>query len=175
MSAVISECGQYRYVLRRSLGSALRWHKPMLFVMLNPSTATETIDDPTIRRCMSFAKREGATQLTVVNLFALRATNPRELETHDDPIGPENDKHILEQISKHLQMPVVGAWGANRFAEMRAQLVSHYFDEIYCLGKNKDGSPRHPLYVRNDQPLILLENCKESDVKYSPCHWEHEE
>lgn len=154
MDAIISDCGKYRYVLRRSLGSVLRWYKPMLFIMLNPSTADATQDDPTIRRCMDFAKREGMTHLNVVNLFALRATDPAELKKAADPIGPENDRYIEEEVRRHSIGAVIAAWGAHPFAAERAAEVLKKYPTLYCLGKTKSGAPRHPLYLRADSPLI---------------------
>lgn len=156
MKAVISECREYRYLLRRSLGSILRWYKPMLFIMLNPSIADDVQDDPTIRRVMSFAKREGATHLLVVNLFALRSTDPSELAKHHDPVGPENDKYVMEAIRECQSMPIVVAWGAHPLAKTRASEIRKMAGELYCLGKTKDGSPRHPLYVKSTQELILF-------------------
>lgn len=155
MSAIISEDGRYRYVLRRSLGSILRWYRPILFIMLNPSTADAETDDPTIRRCMAFAKREGATHLSVVNLFALRATDPNKLLKDDDPIGPENDNYIAEEIRKNGMLPVVCAWGAHRFAKKRAEEIMNRgaAGGFVCLGKTKSGMPKHPLYLRVDSPL----------------------
>lgn len=150
-SAHISPCGKYRYVLRRSLGSVLRWHKPILFIMLNPSTADAETDDPTIRRCMSFAQREGMTHLTVVNLFAFRATNPKALKECENPIGPENDQILEQEITAHRE--VVAAWGAHPFARFRAQEVTKKFGPFQCLGKTKGGDPRHPLYVPGTMPL----------------------
>ena len=95
MSAIISPCGRYRYVLKRNLPQAIRWVKPCLFVMLNPSVADAELDDPTIRRCIGFAKREGCTELTVVNLFAYRSTDPEGLLIQTrDPIGDMNDAYI---------------------------------------------------------------------------------
>lgn len=155
-SAVMSECGRYRYVLQRSLGSILRWHRPMLFIMLNPSTADATHDDPTIRRCIGFAKREGMTHLAVVNLFALRATDPRQLQAADDPIGPENDRHIAEQVAKHPGA-IVAAWGAHPFARARARDVLTKFGPFNCLGTTRAGYPRHPLYVPSAQPLEVFQ------------------
>ncbi len=160
MNAVISPCGTYRYVLTRKIPSVLRWVKPALFIMLNPSTADAVQDDPTIRRCISFAEREGCTQLRVVNLFALRATDPRELATHEDPIGPENDSFLRSEIlvSNAVGGLIVAAWGANKFAKDRACSVVDNFHQLplMCLGNTKDGSPRHPLYVKSDQSLLFL-------------------
>lgn len=155
MEATISECGQYRYVLKRRIPSILRWVRPMLFVMLNPSTADAVQDDPTIRRCLGFATREGCTELTVVNLFALRSADPKKLLTHPDPIGPENDKHIQEQIMRHRNGFMIAAWGAHPFAKKRAEQVKA-MGNFHCLGKTKNGDPRHPLYVKGDTQLAAL-------------------
>jgi hypothetical protein len=124
--------------------------------MLNPSTADEVQDDPTIRRCISFAKREGYTYMTVVNLFALRATNPKELLSHPDPVGPLNDQRIKEMIDEHKNGAVVAAWGAHPFAKKRAEEVKKKFGPFLCLGTSKNGSPRHPLYLKLDQPFLEL-------------------
>lgn len=165
MSAIISECGTYRYVLKRSLGSVLRWYRPMLFIMLNPSTADAKMDDPTIRRVMEFAKRARATHLTVVNLYALRSTDPAALKTHRDPVGPENDGYILEEVAKHKQLPIIAAWGANA-SKQRAnnviELIESIGGELHCLGKNKDGSPKHPLYLKADSEIIPLKGAQDA-------------
>jgi hypothetical protein len=158
--AIISPCGQYRYTLHRQIPSVLRWVKPCLFVMLNPSTADATQDDPTIRRCIGFAKREGCTSLTVVNVFALRATNPEVLAQHPNPFGPDNGMHLAGQILEHQQIGIiVAAWGAHpitsRFESVGVLKTALNNAGALCLGMTKDGSPRHPLYVKNNQPLIL--------------------
>ena len=91
--ATISECGLYRYSLTRVWDDVL----PMcIFVMLNPSTADADIDDPTIRRCINFAKREGCGSLMVVNLFAYRATSPADMKAAVDPIGSGNPTTLEE-------------------------------------------------------------------------------
>lgn len=154
MKAIISSCETYRYTLERNIPSVLRWVKPVLFIMLNPSTADSTIDDPTIRRCMSFSKREGFTKMTVVNLFALRATNPKELLLHSDPIGPDNDQIISDMMAKHDI--VIAAWGANSFALKRAEEITKKYGPFHCFGITKNGSPRHPLYVKGDTELEQL-------------------
>ena len=153
MSATISECGRYRYDLHRSLGSVLRGYKPMFFVMLNPSTADASLDDPTIRRCKAFAKREGATHLVVLNLFALRSTDPSGLAIDHDPIGPNNDA-FLEKFLRPGSDWNVAAWGSHPFAKNRAREIQLRYGPFKCLGMTKDGSPRHPLYVKADAPLI---------------------
>lgn len=156
MTAEFSPCGAYRYTLTRKTSCSLRWIKPALFIMLNPSTADAVKNDPTIRRCISFAEREGCTELTVVNLFAFRATNPKDLLKCEDPVGPINDRRIREMVEKHKNGIVVAAWGANKFARERATLAIFSLGPFLCLGKNKDGSPKHPLYVKSDAPLIVL-------------------
>lgn len=158
MTAEISPCGQYRYTLTRKTNCPLRWNRSALFIMLNPSTADAFQDDPTIRRCISFAERENCTDLTVVNLFALRATNPKELLKHQDPIGPLNDQFLAREIQKAALSGgiIITAWGKNKFAQKRAFLLKSYFGPFLCLGKNKDGSPKHPLYLKADSPLIEL-------------------
>lgn len=157
-AAIISPCQQYRYTLHRSIPSVLRWVRPCLFVMLNPSTADATQDDPTIRRCLHFAKREGCTSLTVVNVFALRATNPEALAQHPNPFGPDNGMHLTGQILEHHIGIIVAAWGAHpivsRFESVGVLKMALQNAGALCLGMTKDGSPRHPLYVKNDQPLI---------------------
>lgn len=161
MSAIISSCGTYRYTLTRQTKKPLLWTKPVLFIMLNPSTADATTDDPTIRRCISFAERELCTELIVVNLFALRATNPEELLTHSDPIGPYNAHHISEAIYNVEQNNgiLIAAWGAHPMAQ---QAIDSYFDRLFggknfqCFGKTKNGSPKHPLYLKSTTPLESL-------------------
>ncbi len=152
--AIMSPCLKYRYILRRKIRQPIRWNKKCLFVMLNPSTADAFIDDPTIRRCIGFAKSWGCTSVTVVNLFALRATNPNELSANNDPIGPENNEHLLQEMnSHHVGGIIVAAWGAHKFATDRAShfMGAYYHFNICCLGQTKFGAPRHPLYVRGNK------------------------
>lgn len=152
--AIISPCGQYRYTLTRRIPCVLRWVRPCLFIMLNPSIADASIDDPTIRRCIGFAKLWQCTSLTVVNLFALRSTDPEALAKHADPVGPENDTYLSRLAFSHRFGVVVCAWGSHPFAKERAQAVREAFTGASCLGITKNGSPRHPLYVKADQPLV---------------------
>jgi hypothetical protein len=152
--ADISPDKQYRYTLWR------RWADgpTALFVMLNPSMADASVDDPTIRRCIGFADREGAGALKVVNLYALRATRPGHLVEHHDPVGNENYATLRREIRGHAL--VIAAWGAHPLVETKAPWVSdiarRYDRELVCLGITKAGHPRHPLYVRSDQPLEPL-------------------
>lgn len=117
--------------------------------MLNPSTADENADDPTLRRCIGFARNWGLGGIDVVNLYALRATNPADLWRSDDPVGPENDAH-LEDAGRTSRM-LVAAWGAHPKAERVAQVLAiPGFDRLTCLRTTKDGHPGHPLYVPKD-------------------------
>lgn len=157
--AVISSCGAYRYHLVRT------WREPLFlstracnlaFIMLNPSTADHAVDDPTIRRCMGFARREGYCGIDVVNLYALRATDPSELCAAADPVGPENDAYLLRCLANG---EAVAAWGSVPFARERILHVLSLLRgvKMFCLGANKDGSPKHPLYVPKNAALALWE------------------
>lgn len=158
-SAVISTCGTYRYVLTRPSEVVHPDRGTALFLMLNPSTADATQDDPTIRRCRGFARSWGCAGLTVGNLFALRATDPAALQQHAAPIGPYNDDWLRRLAAEH--MDVVCAWGALPFAAARASDVALLLRaagaRLWCLGTTKHGAPRHPLHVRGDQSLIPWE------------------
>lgn len=159
-TAVLSDCGVYRYRLERPLDPAGRG--PIVFVMLNPSTADAELDDPTIRRCRGFANREAATRLVVVNLFAYRATKPADLELAADPVGPLNDAHLLAALDEtRAGGRVVAAWGAQPRARAHGlafrAMAADLGVELYALGLTADGSPRHPLYVRgNAKPVPFL-------------------
>ncbi|HFI2197515.1 TPA: DUF1643 domain-containing protein [Pseudomonas aeruginosa] len=153
MSAIISECGQYRYLLTRP-GDCLADKGTAVFLMLNPSTADAALDDPTIRRCRNFASAWGCNGIAVVNLYALRATNPADLWKHDDPVGPDNDWRLRAIAREYTD--IVCAWGANAKPE-RVDAVTSILTaaggRLWCLGTTKDGHPRHPLYVRGNQAL----------------------
>lgn len=143
---------RYRYTLERVL-NPLHPEPTVLFVMLNPSTADEREDDPTIRRCIGFARSWGAGRLRVVNLFAARATDPREMKAMDDPVGPGNDQWIAHEIAN--AETVVAAWGTHGAYRDRAADVMAMLPGVdwQCLGTTKDGHPRHPLYVAANTPL----------------------
>jgi hypothetical protein len=146
-AATFDQTGRYRYRLRR-------WWAPgprVAFVMLNPNEADARRDDPTIRRCISFARRWGFGSADVVNLFAYRARDPRELARASDPVGPENDAHLRRAVRRADL--VVCAWGASRIARGRAVDLRDALGEARCLGLTKHGAPRHPLYLRRDTRL----------------------
>lgn len=155
-SAIISPDGHYRFWLER------RWAPGpnVCWIMLNPSTADASIDDPTIRRCIALTKREGYGAMVVVNLFAWRATKPSELATIADPIGGANHSILIDEaLSAAL---VIAAWGAHPMARNVASATRGALrDEgikLYRLGSlTKGGCPRHPLdrsgQLRSDTPL----------------------
>jgi len=156
--AVLSDDLVYRYTLDRRWA----WDGPvMVWIGLNPSTADHQADDPTIRRMCGFARREGCRGICVLNLYALRATDPRELARHPDPVGPENDDW-LAGVGIAADGPVVAAWGAHPFAARREQAVTQLLalagvTQLMCLGMTGQGYPNHPLYLRADAPLVPWE------------------
>ena len=116
------------------------------FVGLNPSTADASRDDPTLRRCMSFARERGFGGVSLGNLFALRATNPRTLREVEDPVGPRNDLW-LKRLADEASL-VVAAWGTRGRLGGRDAAVLPLLGQVSCLGVTQQGDPRHPLYVR---------------------------
>ena len=155
--ASISDCGRYRYSLTRKweLGA---YSLPI--IMLNPSTADADVDDPTIRRCMAFARREGFGGIRVMNLFAFRATSPADMKASDDPIGPNCSTHLEDilAIAAEAELPVLAAWGTHGSFRGRDEAVKisakGWGTKLVCLGTTKDGHPKHPLYVAGDQPFV---------------------
>jgi len=155
--ATLSKCGTFRYRLWRELG-ALFGKGTVAFVMLNPSRASAIEDDPTIRRCIGFAKTWGYAKLEVVNLHPLRTKNPAELNRrHEDwqmPSDVKNEK-VIEEVMGQASL-VIAAWGVLRWdwVEARAERVVEISWDLcvplHALGTTKAGHPRHPLYVRKD-------------------------
>ena len=147
--AEFDETGTYRYRLWR------RWAETgprVVFVGLNPSTADAHRDDPTIRRCMGFARSWGCAELDVVNLFAWRATLPKDLRKAPAPIGPENDT-VLLRLTRQADL-LVASWGVHGAWQSRGERVRSMVERPWqCLGRTLDGHPRHPLYPRRDTPL----------------------
>lgn len=147
-SATFDPTGYYRYSLWR------QWNEQapaVTFIMLNPSTADATTDDPTIRRCIGFAQTWGFGSLEVVNLFAYRSTHWRDLCKATDPVGKDNDRYLAQAIH-HTQTTLL-AWGNWGTLQSRSKTVLQQFSHpqnFYCLGTTKQGQPRHPLYVRSD-------------------------
>jgi len=161
--AILSDDGLYRYKLNREWAPSLQ---KMVWIMLNPSTADAEVDDPTIRRCMGFAKREGCGGIEVINLYALRATNPKELRTHSDPEGPDN-LETWEQVLSGHSGPVVAGWGASSPGHLPGSRAAMWWLSqpmgAQCVGVTKQGHPRHPLYVKGDAPLIPFRGGHQDD------------
>ena len=180
--ADISADGKYRYLLWREWrgthaprnwrwlgtkdgnGVELGSPKACLFIMLNPSTADANADDPTIRRCVSFAKSLNFERLEVVNLFAYRATNPKDLLALDaaaDPVGPRN-QDVIEQAAADAGV-IICAWGAHGGHIEQDQTVLGWLDRAirqpprHALGFTASGQPRHPLYLKTNSPLLSMD------------------
>lgn len=138
--------GVYRYTLWRE------WHPHLprlVFVLLNPSTADGSTDDPTLCRCVGFARDWGYGSVELVNLFAYRSVDPATLRRVADPVGPLNDAYIQQAASRAEQ--IVLAWGALGGLNGRAQEVTRLLNrQLFCLGYTTEGLPRHPLYLRRD-------------------------
>ena len=152
-TARFSPCRNWRYTLHR------RWNdgRCVAFLLFNPSTADETQDDPTIRRCVGFGRRWGYGRLVILNLFAIRGTDPRIVERVQDPVGPMNDYWILKELADGCR-ELICAWGCGQHmrnaavAERPATLLASIQDavpdmEISHLGMRQDGQPRHPLML----------------------------
>ena len=138
--AIFSEENIYRYPLSRV------WdiNKPkILFIMLNPSTADEFVEDPTIRRVINYAKDWGYGSVYVGNLYAFRSTDPKGLNNVEDPIGPENITNIQALIG--LVDKVIYAWGNER---KEPEWLKKLVDAPYCIDISKKGIPKHPLYLK---------------------------
>jgi hypothetical protein len=149
--AVISDCGKYRYLLRRT------WdHKKprALLVMLNPSTADARTDDPTIRSCVRLLSGLGYGSMEVANVFGYRATKPDELLTALDPIGPMNEEHVKCAIGRCAV--VIFAWGAwvpATDASLYIRRAVQATHAALCFGRTQSGAPKHPLYIKSGTPL----------------------
>jgi hypothetical protein len=159
-SVVFSENRRYRYALLRW------WDKRLphvLWVMLNPSTADANTDDPTMHRVIGFSMDRLYGSLTVVNAFALISTDPLGLVAVDDPVGPENDSMLAQEVSQ--ADTIICAWGSqrvglhSRIREVRALIAEHRRAEarILCLGTNADHSPRHPVRLPTSTTLVPFE------------------
>lgn len=145
-SAVFSPCGKYRYRLSRC------WNPdtmPACFIMLNPSTADEMKNDPTVERCEQRSRAMGHGGLIVANIFALRSTDPKALYSAPDPVGPDNDEAII--AAAEAAAVVICGWGAHgAFGERgKTVLALLYANSIkpHALKLNADGAPAHPLYL----------------------------
>lgn len=152
---VFSPCRKYRYRLQK------RWDDELPsinFIMLNPSTADEIVSDPTVTRCENRAREWGYGGLIVTNIFAFRATDPKDMKAQDDPVGPENNGHIFHAALQSAD--IVCGWGTHGSYLGRdkhvIQLLQRHGIRPMSLGVTKDGHPRHPLYVPYSQGLVLF-------------------
>lgn len=143
--AFFSDCKQYRFALWRIWDESLPY---AMFIGLNPSTADETENDPTINRCISFAKAWGYGGLCMANLFAYKATDPKVLLDAHDPVGSENDKW-LTKLATNAGI-VVAAWGNDGAHLNRSSEVLKLLPQLHCLKINGTGEPAHPLYLKGD-------------------------
>lgn len=141
-SANFSRCRRYRYALWRHWDEDL---PGVMFLALNPSTADHRRDDPTIRRCIGYARDWGFGSLCVANLFAWRATRPEDLKATPDPVGPRNDDW-LRRLSGQVELVVAG-WGNHGTFMDRAAQVREKMPLLHYLRLNGSGEPAHPLYL----------------------------
>ena len=145
-TAVYSACERYRYSLTRVWDPA---GQRVLFVMLNPSTATEVQNDPTVERCERRARHLGFGGFRVVNIFAFRATDPRDLRAAAEPIGPQNDAALTEAAG--WADSIIAAWGVHGAHQGRGATVADMLRAtgrpLFHLGLSRQGHPRHPLYL----------------------------
>jgi len=148
--AMFSPCRTYRYTLWRWWEDVLPY---AMFIGLNPSTADETKDDPTVRRCIRFARDWGYGGLLMTNMFAIRATDPKVMLAHPEPIGPKND-HWLKKTAKDAGI-VVAAWGIHGKHMSRDEHILKMLPQVHHLGLTKAGIPKHPLYLRADTKVTL--------------------
>ncbi|OGD52552.1 hypothetical protein A3K80_09230 [Candidatus Bathyarchaeota archaeon RBG_13_38_9] len=141
--ANFSEDRKYRYVLWRIWDES----KPKCaFIGLNPSTANENIDDPTIRRCINYAKDWGYGELNMLNIFAFRATNPKVMKNEIYPVGPDND-YWIRHVTAEVDI-VIAAWGNHgKHMKRDGSVIKIVGNKLHCLESNKNGTPKHPLYL----------------------------
>lgn len=165
MSAVISDCGLYRYRLDRQVGGDLDGlinDEPKVFAYfgVNPSTADATVDDQTVAKWIGFTRRNGGSRFIVGNLFAYRATDVSVLSTVSDPVGPKNMQHLEEIVAEaDVLVPCFG-----RRSKMPKSLLGQIDvlvgilhnsgKPVLCFGLNADGSPRHPQMLGYDTELV---------------------
>lgn len=159
MSAVISECGYYRYRLDRTVGDVGR---TIAYFGVNPSTADATIDDQTVRKWIGFTKKNGGRRFIVGNVFAFRSSNVKLLATCDDPVGPANFRY-LDEIIREADI-LVPCWGTRTKlpAKLHCQLehmveyLLHAGPPVAIFGRTQSGDPKHPLLLSYKTKLKVL-------------------
>jgi hypothetical protein len=157
-SAVFDEANVYRYGLGRRWNMLTPSPRFCNFIMLNPSTADARENDPTIRRCIGFARRWGYDGLIVTNLFAFRATEPKDMHEAPEPNGPDNDA-VIQEVALRAAT-IISAWGAHGTYLRRGEAVVGMLRGLgmgtYCLGRTSTGEPKHPLYLPATAPRMIL-------------------
>ena len=150
-SALFSRCRKYRYTLTRIWD----YNRSLIsFIGLNPSTADEIKNDPTVTRCINYAKRWGYGGMIMLNIFAFRATEPKVLKAAADPVGAETD-YWIQKKARESDL-VVACWGTHGSFLNRGKEVIKLLSNFKCLGVTKKGHPKHPLYLRNDiRPVVF--------------------
>lgn len=146
--ALFSACKRHRYLLWREWDLGER---TVLWVMCNPSTADQDVLDPTLRRCLRYSRDWGYGGMWVANVFALRSTDPQGLHKFEFPTGRDNDAYLMHAAAS-CDLVMVG-WGVHGSFLGRGEAASKILAKeavLYCLGVNKDGTPKHPLYLRAD-------------------------
>jgi hypothetical protein len=150
--AKLSDCRKYRFALWRIWDES----KPYaMFIGLNPSTADEIENDPTITRCINYAKSWDYGGLCMANLFAFRATEPTDMMAVIDPIGFGNDEWLVK-LAENAGV-VVAAWGNSGNYLNRSKQVTELLQNLHCLKMNKSGEPSHPLYQKSDLKPVPME------------------
>ena len=151
-SARYSPCKKYRYTLTRVWDA----DKPKVaFIGLNPSTATEIQNDPTVTRCMNYAARWGYGGMHMLNIFGYRATDPKIMKAVKEPVGAGNDFWI--KVKAQEAAMALACWGTHGEHQERGKKVLELVDNLKCLGVTKHGHPRHPLYMRSDVQPVAYE------------------
>jgi hypothetical protein len=160
VSAILSECGVYRYELRRVLSDTPEKPGTVLWVLTNPSKADAKKDDPTVRKCRGFTRAWGYGQFLIVNAYAFRATNPKALLSAEDPFGPDNLATLSAALRLHGDGLVVLGWGDALPKPLRAETSARILGMTaangvtpMCLGTTQNGQPRHPLMLAYTTPL----------------------
>ncbi|MFC6644511.1 DUF1643 domain-containing protein [Granulicella cerasi] len=149
-TAKFSPCRLYRYTLDIVWDESL----PMAaFIGLNPSTADEFQDDPTVRRCRGFAEREGCGGMRMLNIFGYRATDPKVMLAIEDPVGVGN---VLHKLIAPIAGPRIACWGSHGMHLGRGAAVAAKIPGLMCFGWNANGMPKHPLYLRADAKLLPM-------------------
>jgi hypothetical protein len=151
---VFSPDRRHRYTLIHRPEPLLGGDRLLMWICLNPSTADETQLDPTLTRILGYSLREGYDGFLMTNLFAWRATDPKDMKAARDPVGPDNDRWLVQCARRCGK--VVAAWGSHGAFNQRAAHVCKVLRDfdLVCLARNADGAPSHPLYLKKTLPFL---------------------